>query len=137
MDEGDIMTTYVKMTLDEFNELKETREQPSKLLQQAYDNVKAKLDEAYKQIDELNASLATYIIGGAKPREQPKLVEAAKNSRWSKAEKQTLHKYIGQSIKVLTEQLPGRTEEAVRWQLHQVDLHVSGGVVCKRPGYGK
>ena len=131
------METYVKMSLDEFNQLKETREQPSKMLQDSYNNIKTKLDLAYKQIDELNAALSMYIIGGAKPREQPKLVEAVKNSRWSKTEKQVLHKYIGESIKVLTKQLPGRTEEAVRWQLHQVDLHVKNGLVSKRPNYGK
>ena len=68
------MRHEVIMTLDEFNQLKETREEPSRMLQDSYNNVKAKLDLAYKHIDELNASLSMYVIGGAKRREEEKAI---------------------------------------------------------------
>ena len=130
MDEGDIIVeTYVKMSLDEFNQLKETREEPSRMLQDSYNNVKAKLDLAYKQIDELNASLSMYVIGGARMNppieevekiiqiiadDEPKETERA-NKGWSAIEVSQLIDWVDtENTVAYMSAFFGRTESAIR-----------------------
>ena len=123
MEKGNNMRHEVIMTLDEFNQLKETREQPSKMLQDSYNNVKAKLDLAYKQIDELNASLSMYIIGGAKPRQESRsdvpevkpTFKSIANKHWTDDELDSLHHSVDADTTVAyLSDLFGRTESSIR-----------------------
>lgn len=79
------MTHTITMSPEEYDELVTKQNEPSKLLQESYNNVKKKLDEAYKKIDELNTSLSMYIIGGVKPRtESIKKTKPTTSKRWTK-----------------------------------------------------
>ena len=117
------MRHEIIMTLDEFNQLKETREQPSKMLQDSYNNVKAKLDLAYKQIDELNAALSMYSIGGAKPRQESRsdvpevepTFEYRANRAWTDKELLKIKDSANtESTVAYLSELFGRTESSIR-----------------------
>ena len=109
------MTTTITMSPDEYEELLEKQNEPSKVLQDSYNNVKAKLDEAYKTIDELNASLATYVIGGMKPRDLGSNVREVRKPRWDSYDLDVIHNAANKSIgaEVLACQLD-RSEQSVK-----------------------
>jgi hypothetical protein len=65
------MTHYVKMTIDEYNELVTIQNEPSNLLKAENKNLKHHLDIAQTKIKELEAGLSQYIIGGMKPISTP------------------------------------------------------------------
>ena len=58
------MRTEVIMSLDEFNEFKETREQPNKMLEDTIQNLTEKLAIAIDKNDQLAKENAMYAIGG-------------------------------------------------------------------------
>lgn len=136
------MRTEVIMTLDEFNQLKDVRETPNRILEKTINNLGAKLSEAEKTIKQLEKELSMYIIGGVKPRNEP---EAVGNTSWKGNDEQRLKTYYQFTMKGKRDGTPyhewhidnlvaelGRTKSAVKSKASAMGYKLSKGFLSKK-----
>ena len=67
------MTSFVNLTLQEYDELKEKQVEATTLVEQTNKNLSRKLTEANEKITELESDLRKYAIGGARIRTKGEL----------------------------------------------------------------
>ncbi len=135
------METYVKMTIDEFNELKETQNRPSKLVEETISNLTAKLFVATEKIKELEKENSMYAIGGMKKRVEPKAVAT---TSWIGNDEMRLKTYVQETARLkklgedfsmwhvnnLAEEI-GRSESAVKTKARTMDYKIYKGYIVK------
>ncbi len=135
------METYVKMTIDEFNELKETQNRPSKLVEETISNLTAKLFVATEKIKELEKENSMYAIGGMKKRVEPKAVAT---TSWIGNDEMRLKTYVQETARLkklgedfsmwhvnnLAEEI-GRSESAVKTKARTMGYKIYKGYIVK------
>jgi len=63
------MQTIIQLTPEEYQLLKNAKEEPSKLLTQTVTNLKEKLAQITAKLEQTEQELSTYVLAGAKPKE--------------------------------------------------------------------
>jgi len=63
------MQTVIQLTTEEYEDLKNTKEEPSKLLTDTVTNLKTKLVTMAAKLVSTERELSTYVLAGAKPKE--------------------------------------------------------------------
>ena len=136
------MTTTVSMSLDEFNEIKETQNRPNQLLADTVDNLTIKLSVAKERIVMLEKENSMYAIGGAKKRAEPKAVST---TSWKGNDEQRLKTYYQFTMKGKRDGTPyhewhidnliaelGRTKSAVKSKASAMGYKISKGFLSKK-----
>ena len=140
------METYVKMTLDEFNKFKETREQPSQLLQDTIENLTAKLTKANREIEELKKENSMYAIGGMKKRHTPMMTVVTNDgTSWKGNDTNRLKTYVQEYNRLsmigedysawhvdnLAEEL-SRTKDSVKAKARAMGYKIQKGYIVRK-----
>ena len=147
------MIHKIEMTIDEYNDLLAEKNEPSKLLQETYENTKAKLDEAYKRIKELEESLTQYSIGASLrtttveeeyttdpeintvPIEDEKEVvhrASTVHRRWTEPEDEIIHKSIDATEITSLASLFSRSVKAVKSRAYALGYKTNNGYIRRK-----
>jgi len=128
------MTTYVKMSLEEFDELKEQQNKPSVLIQGTINNLTNKLSIANARIQDLEKENSMYAIGGAKKREvkQEYKLPIVRGKAWTPTEELRLktavqHKH---TLAQLSNEI-GRTEAAIATKARSLGYKIKDKLIVK------
>ena len=135
------MQKIALLSMEEYNDLLQIQKEPDVILQKTMDNYKASLDEATKTIAKLEKELSMYVIGGAKPRNEP---DAISKTAWVGNDTNRLKTYVQETNRLrnkgedfsmwhvdnLAEEL-GRTTAAVKSKARSLGYRVSKGYIVK------
>ena len=136
------MRHEIILSVEEYTELVDKQNEPSKMLTETLTNYKTKLDEANKTITDLERELSYYIIGGAK-RIEPHFVPINTSEHtkppivrkpWQHWEIERLRDRVGNTIESVV-RLSDRSESAIRSKLNTLHIFVVRGVLTKGDKY--